>query len=143
MNIIGKVSEADLVLKDILQSGKVDLVDAMTQIEENNFLFDVSDENIDRLIDLNSITTFEKDERYDELLKKGEELKKILGIETESEIHETAVEMKKEDILNELDDICEEVNEPNASFRLCKGNWNIWRIFMPTALRSLRNSRYP
>ncbi len=143
MNIIGKVGEADLVLKDILQSGKVDLVDAMTQIEENNFLFDVSDENIDRLIDLNSITTFEKDERYEELLKKGEELKKILGIKTESEIHETSVEMKREDILNELDDICEEVTEPNVMLQAMQRELEYLEDFYANSFKELKEFSVP
>ena len=64
MNIIGKVDEVDGVLKDLLKTRKVDLVSALTQIEENNFLFDVSDENVDRLIDLNYITSYENDYKF-------------------------------------------------------------------------------
>ena len=143
MNIIGKVSEADLVLKDILQSGKVDLVDAMTQIEENNFLFDVSDENIDRLIDLNNITTFEKDERYEELLKKGEELKKILGIETGSEKHETSIEMNREDILAELNDIWEEVTEPNMMLQAMKKELDYLEDFYANSFKELKEFTIP
>lgn len=143
MNIIGKVEETDLVLKDILLSGKVDLVDAMTQIEENNFLFDVSDENIDRLIDLNNITTFEKDERYDELLKKGEELKKILGIETGSEKHETAIEMNREDILAELNDICEEVTEPNVMLQAMKKELDYLEDFYANSFKELKEFTVP
>lgn len=143
MNIIGKVEETDLVLKDILLSGKVDLVDAMTQIEENNFLFDVSDENIDRLIDLNNITTFEKDERYDELLKKGEELKKILGIETGSEKHETAIEMNREDILAELNDICEEVTEPNVMLQAMKKELDYLENFYANSFKELKEFTVP
>ncbi len=143
MNIIGKVEETDLVLKDILQSGKVDLVDAMTQIEENNFLFDVSDENIDRLIDLNSITTFEKDERYEELLKKGEELKKILGIETGSEKHETSIEMNREDILAELNDIWEEVTEPNMMLQAMKKELDYLEDFYANSFKELKEFTIP
>lgn len=143
MNIIGKVEETDLVLKDILQSGKVDLVDAMTQIEENNFLFDVSDENIDRLIDLNNITTFEKDERYEELLKKGEELKKILGIETGSEKHETSIQMNREDILAELNDICEEVTEPNVMLQAMKKELDYLEDFYANSFKELKEFTVP
>ncbi len=143
MNIIGKVEETDLVLKDILQSGKVDLVDAMTQIEENNFLFDVSDENIDRLIDLNNITTFEKDERYEELLKKGEELKKILGIETGSEKHETSIEMNREDILAELNDIWEEVTEPNMMLQAMKKELDYLEDFYANSFKELKEFTIP
>lgn len=143
MNIIGKVEETDLVLKDILQSGKVDLVDAMTQIEENNFLFDVSDENIDRLIDLNNITTFEKDERYEELLKKGEELKKILGIEAGSEKQEAAVEMKRDEILVELNDIWEEVTEPNMMLQAMKKELDYLEDFYANSFKELKEFTIP
>lgn len=143
MNIIGKVEETDLVLKDILQSGKVDLVDAMTQIEENNFLFDVSDENIDRLIDLNNITTFIKDERYDELLKEGEELKKILGIEAKSEKHEHAVEMSRDDILAELNEISAEVTEPNVMLQAMKKELAYLEDFYANSFKELKEFTIP
>lgn len=143
MNIIGKVEDVDPALRDILESGKVDLVDSMIQIEENNFLFDVSDENIDRLIDLNNITTFEKDERYDELLKKGEELKKILGIETYAELHETSVEMDREDILKELDRICEEVNEPNVMLNAMRKELDYLENFYANSFKELKEFSIP
>ena len=94
MNIIGRVDDVDSVLNDILQTGKMDLVDAITQIEENNFHFDVSNENIDRLIDFNSISIYKKDERYDDMFIKVKELRDALCLDSISDNKETEIDRK-------------------------------------------------
>ncbi len=115
MNIIGKVDEVDGVLKDLLKTRKVDLVSALTQIEENNFLFDVSDENVDRLIDLNYITSYEKDDKFEEVIKKGEDLKSILNIDFDSSAVDVNAEMmNREAIEDEIEKIYQEIQEPKT-----------------------------
>ncbi len=143
MNIIGRVEDVDHVLKDILNSGKVDLVDAMTQIEENNFLFDVSDDNIDRLLDLNNITTFNKDERYDELLKKGENLKVILGIDQDADVPEAKIEMNSEDILKELESICDKTHEPNTQLEALNKELDYLENFYANSFKELKEFSVP
>ncbi|MDX9916765.1 MAG: V-type ATPase 116kDa subunit family protein [Gudongella sp.] len=143
MNIIGRVEDVDYVLKDILNSGKVDLVDAMTQIEENNFLFDVSDDNIDRLLDLNNITTFNKDERYDELLKKGENLKVILGIDQDADVPEAKIEMNSEDILKELESICDKTHEPNTQLEALNKELDYLENFYANSFKELKEFSVP
>lgn len=143
MNIIGRVEDVDHVLKDILNSGKVDLVDAMTQIEENNFLFDVSDDNIDRLLDLNNITTFNKDERYDELLKKGENLKVILGIDQDADVPEAKIEMNSEDILKEFESICDKTHEPNTQLEALNKELDYLENFYANSFKELKEFSVP
>ncbi|MCR3956989.1 MAG: hypothetical protein NUK57_11895 [Gudongella sp.] len=153
MNIIGKVDEVDGVLKDLLKTKKVDLVSALKQIEENNFLFDVSDENVDRLIDLNYITSYEKDEQFEEIVKKGEELESILNLEFDKAAIDTeAPMMKKEEIISEIDQIYQEVQEPKAMIHALEKEVNYLENFhansfkevqdFPVTIGELRNMEY-
>lgn len=57
--LLGDIDEVDNVVKDLILSGKVSLVNALKQIEENSFMFNVDDRNVEKVIELNSITTFE------------------------------------------------------------------------------------
>lgn len=143
MNIIGRVDEVDSVLNDILQTGKMDLVDAISQIEENNFLFDVSDENIDRLIDLNYISTYEKDERYEDMFIKVKELRNTLGLEPSTEKKETIIDMSNEEILSELESIVEEVSEPKVMIEAMKKELAYLEDFYANSFKELREFSIP
>ena len=108
MNIIGDISRVDDILKDIALSGKVDLVSAMKEIEENNFAININHENLERLVDLNDIKTFNKDNSYKQLIQKAEEIKRAFNIET----HEPSLggpSLDKDHIRARIDEIYEQV----------------------------------
>ncbi len=121
MNVIGNISDVDNVLKDIILSGEVDLVSALSQIEDNSFVFNIKDENLEKVIDLNYITSFSNDKKgYEELLKKGEELKQILNITSnymESNLKDNIDIFK---ISEELNNIYEEVTEPSERLKIAQ-----------------------
>ncbi|MSS43468.1 V-type ATP synthase subunit I [Anaerosalibacter bizertensis] len=77
MNIVGDVRIADKVLKDLILLESISLVNALREIEENSFMFNVKDENIEKIIDLNFISSFPKDEKCEDCLKKVEKLNSI------------------------------------------------------------------
>ena len=140
MNIIGKVNEVDGVLKDLLKTKKVDLVSALTQIEENNFLFDVSDENVDRLIDLNYITSYEKDDNFEEVIKKGEDLKSILNIDFDSSsVDVNADMMKREEIENEIEKIYQEIQEPKTMIHALEKEVNYLENFHANSFKEVQD----
>lgn len=115
MNIIGNISDVDSVLHSMLLSNKVDLVSALSQIEDNSFLFNVKDENIEKLIDLNNITSFKKNNSYEELLKKGEEIKGILDLTDSHEKFKFAENIEEKLIEEELNHMFEEIRIPSES----------------------------
>lgn len=117
MNVIGNMADVDNVLKDIILSGKVDLVSALSQIEDNSFVFNVKDENLEKVIDLNYITSFSKDKTYEELLKKGEELESILDIKSNYMEFNLKDESKASDKLN---NIYEEIKVPSEELKKTK-----------------------
>lgn len=79
MSIVGDIDEVDNVVKDLILSGKVSLVNALKQIEENSFMFNVDDRNVEKVIELNSITTFENKKYCKDCMDKIEEFKDIYG----------------------------------------------------------------
>ncbi|WP_422487294.1 V-type ATP synthase subunit I [Gudongella sp. DL1XJH-153] len=121
MNIVGDIDSVDDVLRDLLKTRKVDLVSAVTQIEKSHFLFDVSDKNVDMLVDLNDVRSFEKSEECQEMFQKGEELKAILNLDLEVEkIDENLKLVSKEELHEELESICSEVREPSTLLEALK-----------------------
>lgn len=113
MNIIGNISYVDNVLKDIILSNKVDLVSAISQIEDNSFIFNVKDENLEKVIDLNYINSFSKNKSYEELIRKGEKLRKILDINPNDIKYNLREEIDISNISLEMNNIYEEIEDPS------------------------------
>jgi len=108
MNIIGDISRVDDVLRDIALSGMVDLVSSMKEIEENNFLININHENLERVIDLNDIRTFNRDNSYKQLIQKAEEIKKAFNMDVQQiTIDETSLD--KDYIVAKINEIYEQV----------------------------------
>ncbi len=151
MNIIGNISDVDNVLKDIILSGKVNLVSALSQIEDNSFVFNVKDENLEKVIDLNYITSFSRDKGYEELLKKGEELEEVLNIESNYLNLNLKDNMDIDEISQIIDNIYKEVKEPSEILKSTKEELekieNFYKNFseirdINTPIESLRELSY-
>lgn len=151
MNIIGNISDVDNVLKDIILSGKVNLVSALSQIEDNSFVFNVKDENLEKVIDLNYITSFSRDKGYEELLKKGEELEEVLNIKSNYLNLNLKDNMDIDEISQIIDNIYKEVKEPSEILKSTKEELekieNFYKNFseirdINTPIESLRELSY-
>lgn len=79
LNVVGNINEVDNVVKDLILSGKVSLVNSLKQIEENSFMFNVEAKNVEKAIELNSITSFTNREYCEDCSEKINELKSIYG----------------------------------------------------------------
>lgn len=151
MNIIGNISDVDNVLKYIILSGKVNLVSALSQIEDNSFVFNVKDENLEKVIDLNYITSFSRDKGYEELLKKGEELEEVLNIKSNYLNLNLKDNMDIGEISQIIDNIYKEVKEPSEILKSTKEELekieNFYKNFseirdINTPIESLRELSY-
>ncbi|MFS8541986.1 MAG: hypothetical protein LOD89_07845, partial [Tissierellales bacterium] len=120
MNIIGDVSKVDSVLKDIALSEMVDLVSAMKEIEENNFLININHENLERVIDLNDIKTFNKDNSYRQLMQKAEEIKKAFNVDIQ-EISLDELSLDKDYISAKINEIYEQVVNHSEKIKQLQG----------------------
>jgi len=110
LNVIGDIHHVDNVLKDLMVSGKIDLVSAIREIEENDFVLNVSDENLEKIVDLNDIKPFARDNSYRNLIQKAEDLKRIFAIEAYEKTM-PKFSMNKEEISERINAIYEEVQE--------------------------------
>lgn len=142
MNIIGNISYVDNVLKDIILSDKVDLVSAISQIEDNSFIFNVKDENLEKVIDLNYISSFSKNKSYEELIRKGEKLRKILDINPNDIKYNLREEIDISNISLEMNNIYEEIEEPSKRIEEYKEELDKLESFH-SSLSELRDFNIP
>lgn len=109
MNLIGDISYVDNLLRDLLFSEKISLVNALSQIEESSFVFNIKDENLEKAIDFNFISGFTKGKDDAELLKKGEELSRIFNMKPFVNKSHKVDSEKLSSIATEIESVYEEV----------------------------------
>lgn len=109
VNIIGKIQDYDRILNDIIITKKVEAVSAIGQIEKNNFLLEVNNQNVERLVDINFASHYEGGYESKDVYEKGKELASILDIELESEPSYEEAGISLEDIKSELYQVSEDV----------------------------------
>ncbi|TJX14911.1 hypothetical protein E9840_04205 [Tissierella creatinini] len=131
MNIIGNIEDIDSVVLDVLKANNVNLISALNQIEDNKFLFNVKDENLEKYVELNFATSFKTDMEYEKLKKKVLELKDILHIH-EDGIKEYETILTKDEIIAELNGFYDEIHEVSEDLKTKKESLN--------ALTNLYNS---
>ncbi len=129
MNVIGNIVDVDNVLKDIILSGKVELVSALSQIEDNSFVFKVENENLEKVLDLNYITSFSKDKTYEDLLRKGEELEEIFNIKANYRKPNLEDNINIDEISKEFSSIYEIVKEYKEKLNTAKDELEIVQSF--------------
>lgn len=120
MNIIGKIEDVDNVVKDLLETKKVSPTSALAEIEKNNFLLDVNDENVDRLVDINFAHYYNRNKRYEEMILKSRELQEILDIGLDTEEVSGALDMSQNEISHTLMQIYEIAKTPSTMIEALK-----------------------
>jgi V/A-type H+-transporting ATPase subunit I len=108
INIIGKIEDVDNIVRDLLETKKVSPTSAIAEIEKNNFLLDVSNENVDRLVDLNFVHFYKRNKRYEEMIVKSKELQEMLDLHFDLEELSKDLEMSEKEISDSLVEIYEQ-----------------------------------
>lgn len=152
MNVIGKVEDVDDVLKDLLETKKVSPTSAIAEIEKNNFLLDVNEENVDRLVDLSFVHYYKRNKKYEEILLKSTELKQILKLEDDKRESKDNLNMSQEEISKSLIGIYEEVKTHSTMITALKKEVTYLENFhtnsfkeltsLETTIDDLRNMEY-
>jgi len=81
VNIIGHMDELDKVSMEIVRLGSLHVVNALNEINQNNFTVMTSEQSTDVLKELSFIKPYKRREEYSDLFKKVEELMNIFGME--------------------------------------------------------------
>lgn len=75
MNVVGDLSYMDNVIIDILRLKSVNIINSQLEIDSNAFAFNLeSEENIEKTIELNYVSPFEKDSSKELIVKRAREL---------------------------------------------------------------------
>lgn len=75
MNIVGNLSDMDDVIIDILRSKSVNIINSQLEIDLNAFAFKLeSEENLEKTMELNYISPFERDNSKELIVKRAKEL---------------------------------------------------------------------
>ena len=81
MNVVGKISDMDNILMDIVNKDIVQFVDANDLISHSSFLFPINDENVDIALDFNFIERYKPLTNIREKEQKLDELNQFLNID--------------------------------------------------------------
>lgn len=72
MNVVGDLSYMDNVIIDILRLKSVNIINSQLEIDSNAFAFNLeSEENIEKTIELNYVSPFEKDSSKELIVKRA------------------------------------------------------------------------
>ncbi|EOD01371.1 V-type ATP synthase subunit I [Caldisalinibacter kiritimatiensis] len=77
MNVVGRIENVNEIAKEIILLGNVDIINALNEIRESHFTLSVEEENVDEIVDMSMIQTFEEQINYDDVKKKIDTLKEI------------------------------------------------------------------
>ena len=81
MNVVGKISDMDNILMDVVNKDIVQFVDANDLISHSSFLFPINDENVDIALDFNFIERYKPLTNIREKEQKLDELNQFLNID--------------------------------------------------------------
>ncbi|MTI66097.1 MAG: V-type ATP synthase subunit I [Firmicutes bacterium] len=81
MNVVGLMDYVDDVSREILLCENVDIVNALNQIKDSHFTLSVAEENVEELVDMNTIKPFEDNDDYKEVNEKINKLKEMYNNE--------------------------------------------------------------
>jgi len=112
INVIGKIQDLDRILNDIIKTNHVRPLSAIELIQQNNFLLDINNENVDRLVDINFASSYKKNIQAEKTLDKARELASMLGFELENEVPYKGKGMDVNEVSDELDSLKDKVIDP-------------------------------
>lgn len=70
VQIVASLDQMDEILKKIFSSVSMELVDAKSQIDQYSFTIDSGKENLKRTLDMNHVTSFDKEDVWNDILEK-------------------------------------------------------------------------
>lgn len=135
MNLIGQIEDMENILSDIVDSKTTEIIDASELIENSQFMFPLSSENVSMAIDSNYIKKYHGDLNVNEEREKLENFSNLLNIDLKknkfsknftSPISQLDFEKLNSEMEN-IDDIREKLQEKNRDMDIFNmfGNINV------------------
>lgn len=79
LNIVGHLEDMDFTSKELVLLGCIHMVNAMNEIETNNFTISTTDKNMDALVDVNFIRPYRRNYDHDKPLRQTHMLLEAFG----------------------------------------------------------------
>ncbi|MCX7884331.1 MAG: hypothetical protein N2448_04795 [Caloramator sp.] len=111
INIIGQMDEVDDVAKNIILSSSVHMMNAITEINQNNFPILKAQDNVDALLDFNYIKQYNSQKNLQEIQRKVEGILDIFEIKRKVKLKYLNDEYDFKDDVNEINNLYEVVRE--------------------------------
>ncbi len=67
MQLVGKLDRLEDMVRAVFNSASIEMVDALTSIEQYSFTIDTGKENLKKTLDMNQVSSFEKEEVWQDL----------------------------------------------------------------------------
>lgn len=109
MNIVGVKEYINDISKDIVLMGNVDIVNALNEIKSSNFTLNISEENVDELVEMNYIKPINECDNCDDILEKINKLKEIYDDKFTFNINHVNKGYNLKDCVTGLDEIYDEL----------------------------------
>ena len=147
MNVVGNLSYMDSVIIDILRSKAVNIIDAQLEIDSNAFAFNLeSEENLEKTIELNYVSPFEKDSSKELIVKRAKELMNFFGYDSieDKYIDESYEDFDFHKFYSDLKVKIDRLDDINKEITLTEGieeNYDLFRN-VKIDLSNLANLKY-
>lgn len=146
-NLVGKLEDLDSVLTDLLCSDSMSLTNALDHIEQEGLSLSIPNDDFEKRVDFNYVTTVNKDPSIEGMLKKAKRLQDAMNIQLKDEtanycgiLSPDAVEQVYSELETDVNSIyelkrqIEMLNEDEKNYSLVQG--------LDVRIEELRNMEY-
>lgn len=70
INVVGLIEDADAIAREVILSGSIDVVSALNEINQSRFNLDVTEQNVESLVEMARVHPVSLKENYKETIKK-------------------------------------------------------------------------
>ena len=133
LNVVGKLDNLEEILFEVLKTESVDMVDAISQLNKSNAIYELDIDDVDMIVDVSNLVPFTPNEEERELYNKTQKMMDYYGIDalslkdlensnkTREDIHtlyeETKTFIEEENSIREKIEIDEKFKENMSLFK--------------------------
>lgn len=116
MNVIGYLNELDKVTSEVVKSGSVHIVNALNEINQNNFTIMTAEQSTNVLMDLSFVKQYAKSADTSDESQKIDELMDFFGIDRKIFRNDLEIGLGYNELTQKVDSIYNEVKDCKKSY---------------------------
>lgn len=148
VQIVGRLDRYEAIAAKILENKSIYFVDAMKMIQNYSFTINVKANNVERTLDFNDVTTFEKNNHYEALAKKLDRFFEENKLEKENaNVRKNLNPSEIQAVLDEVDRAKDTIERFQSDIQALERDQETLRLFeandIPiTAIKSMKHFEY-